>query len=189
MFISHEIQCSSVFGCFGNKFLVTWLHLFPQQGHIQVTYVETYFEEWELRQRVTVFDKGFNIRRFVFNTPYTPGGKARGELQEQWVRKTILTTEKSFPYLKRRLRVVATEKVGLPKRTTMCVYYCTFYLLSLLSPLFSISLLSPSPFLSPFPLLSLFLFLSLSFTPDSLTDNGACYFVSIAYRLISSLLR
>lgn len=85
------------------------------QGYIQVTYVEPYFEDWELKQRVTVFDKGFNLRRFVFSTPYTPGGKARGELHEQWMRKTILTTPKSFPYIKRRLRVIAAEKVKLAR--------------------------------------------------------------------------
>ena len=134
------------------------------QGYIQVTFVEPYFEEWELKERVTAFDKGFNIsecscppllslppshplslllllflflllllllllvfhlsslsfhylifssstERFVYSTPYTPSGKARGELQEQYMRKTILTTKKPFPYIKRRLRVIESEKV------------------------------------------------------------------------------
>ena len=141
------------------------------QGYIQVTFVEPYFEDWELKERVTAFDKGFNIsecsccpplpsssfsssfssssssssssyyyyyyyyyyccccvwsfisflshstiffsstERFVYSTPYTPSGKARGELQEQYMRKTILTTKKPFPYIKRRLRVIESEKV------------------------------------------------------------------------------
>ncbi len=34
----------------------------PQKGYIQVTYVEPYFDDWELGQRVTVFDRSFNIR-------------------------------------------------------------------------------------------------------------------------------
>ena len=55
----------------------------------------------------------FSIERFFFSTPFTPGGKARGELQEQWMRKTILTIEKTFPYVKRRLEVVHSEKMEL----------------------------------------------------------------------------
>ncbi len=49
--------------------------------------------------------------RFVFSTPYTPGGKAHGDIHEQYMRKTILITAESFPYVKRRSRVVAAEKV------------------------------------------------------------------------------
>ncbi len=50
--------------------------------------------------------------RFVFSTPYTPGGKAHGDIHEQYMRKTILITAESFPYVKRRSRVVAAEKVN-----------------------------------------------------------------------------
>ena len=35
------------------------------QGHIQVTFVEPYFEEWELKDRLSVFDRAFNIRELV----------------------------------------------------------------------------------------------------------------------------
>ena len=55
----------------------------------------------------------FSIERYFFSTPFTPSGKARGELQEQWMRRTILTTEKTFPYVKRRLEVVHIEKTEL----------------------------------------------------------------------------
>ena len=34
------------------------------QGHIQVTFVEPYFEEWELKERLSVFDRSFNIREY-----------------------------------------------------------------------------------------------------------------------------
>ena len=131
-------------GCF--LFLMSGL-----QGFIQVMFVEPYFEEWELKEQVTAFDKGHNIsecsspppplprspclplfllslpplppptaaaaaaaaaafwsfisflflftiffsstERFVYSSPYTPSGKARGEFQEQYMRKTILTTK------------------------------------------------------------------------------------------------
>jgi hypothetical protein len=54
-----------------------------------------------------------HVGRFFFNTPYTPGGKARGELHEQWMRRTVLSTGKCFPYVKRRLEVTNTIKIEL----------------------------------------------------------------------------
>lgn len=51
--------------------------------------------------------------RFVFATPFTPGGKAHGELREQCKRKTILTVATHFPYLKTRIRVVARKQIVL----------------------------------------------------------------------------
>ena len=53
------------------------------------------------------------LGRFFFSTPFTPGGKAHGGLHEQWMKRTILTTEKSFPYVKRRLEVIRTDTVKL----------------------------------------------------------------------------
>lgn len=50
--------------------------------------------------------------RFVFSTPYTPSGKAHGEVDEQYMMKTILTSAESFPYVKRRSNVVKVEKVS-----------------------------------------------------------------------------
>lgn len=51
--------------------------------------------------------------RFVYATPFTPGGKAHGELREQFKRKTILTVATHFPYLKTRIRVVARKQIVL----------------------------------------------------------------------------
>lgn len=85
----------------------------PRKGFIQITYVEPYFDNWEMPDRVTIFDKSFNIRRFVFSTPYTLSGKAHGELNEQCIQKTILTSKEAFPYVKKRSRVVGAEKIEL----------------------------------------------------------------------------
>ena len=51
------------------------------------------------------------VGRFVFSTPYTPSGKAHGEVDEQYMMKTILTSDESFPYVKRRSKVIKAEKV------------------------------------------------------------------------------
>ena len=81
--------------------------------------------------------------RFVFSTPYTASGKAHGDITEQCMRKTILTTAESFPYVKRRSKVVHTEKVGL---STPSVQVGLFYPLF---TFFSTSLLSSLLFLPP----------------------------------------
>ena len=48
--------------------VVTWHATCPSQGYIQVTYVEPYFDDWELSERVTVFDRSFNIRKLLCTT-------------------------------------------------------------------------------------------------------------------------
>ena len=66
--------------------------------------------------RVILFHKCFLktfIGRFLYATPFTPGGKAHGELREQCKRKTILTVATHFPYLKTRIRVVARKQMVL----------------------------------------------------------------------------
>lgn len=47
----------------------------------------------------------------MYATPFTLDGRAHGELQEQYKRKTILTTNHFFPYVKTRLSVINREQV------------------------------------------------------------------------------
>ena len=47
----------------------------------------------------------------MYETPFTPSGKAHGELITQYKRKTILTAANSFPYVKTRVNVVHREQV------------------------------------------------------------------------------
>ncbi|CAB4023626.1 dedicator of cytokinesis 9-like, partial [Paramuricea clavata] len=82
-------------------------------NYIQITYVEHYFEEDELTERPTVFERNNNIRRFSFETPFTKTGKSHGSLVEQLKRKTILTTSHCFPYVKTRILVVQEEQYEL----------------------------------------------------------------------------
>ena len=56
-------------------------------------------------------------------TPFTKSGKAHGELDEQYLRRTIYTTESAFPYLKKRLRVVSKQDIELnPIETAMNLF-------------------------------------------------------------------
>ena len=51
--------------------------------------------------------------RFIFATPFTPDGRAHGDLKEQHKRKTVLTTQHMFPYVKTRIQVVDRESVSI----------------------------------------------------------------------------
>lgn len=60
-------------------------------AYIQVTHVVPYFEEKELQERKTEFERNHNIRRFMFEMPFTQLGKRRGGVEEQCKRRIILT--------------------------------------------------------------------------------------------------
>ncbi|XP_057299405.1 dedicator of cytokinesis protein 7-like isoform X1 [Hydractinia symbiolongicarpus] len=84
-----------------------------EKGYIQITYVEPYFLEYEMEDRVTYFEKNNDLRRFMFVTPFTPSGKAHGDLGSQYKRKTILTVANAFPYIKTRINVIQREETVL----------------------------------------------------------------------------
>uniref|UniRef100_A0A8B9K2Y7 Dedicator of cytokinesis 8 n=1 Tax=Astyanax mexicanus TaxID=7994 RepID=A0A8B9K2Y7_ASTMX len=85
----------------------------PNKAYIQITYVEPYFDDYEMKDRMTNFEKNFNLRRFMYTTPFTKSGRPRGELYEQYKRKTILTTSHAFPYVKTRINVIQKEEFDL----------------------------------------------------------------------------
>ncbi|XP_012816995.2 dedicator of cytokinesis protein 7 isoform X10 [Xenopus tropicalis] len=85
----------------------------PNKAFIQITYVEPYFDTYEMKDRITYFDKNYNLRRFMYCTPFTLDGRAHGELHEQFKRKTILTTSHAFPYIKTRINVIHKEEIIL----------------------------------------------------------------------------
>ena len=49
----------------------------PQKAYIQITYVEPYFDDFELRDRVTAFERNFKISKFfiVYNFQYLKSQK------------------------------------------------------------------------------------------------------------------
>ncbi|ETE65390.1 Dedicator of cytokinesis protein 9, partial [Ophiophagus hannah] len=75
-------------------------------AYIQVTHVVPYFEEKELQERKTEFERNHNIRRFMFEMPFTQLGKRRGVVEEQCKRRIILTVINCFPYVKKRIPIM-----------------------------------------------------------------------------------
>ena len=55
----------------------------------------------------------FCLERFIYATPFTLDGKAHGSLNQQYKRKTILTTERAFPYVKTRISVIDKQQLIL----------------------------------------------------------------------------
>uniref|UniRef100_A0A8C8SQQ6 Dedicator of cytokinesis 9 n=1 Tax=Pelusios castaneus TaxID=367368 RepID=A0A8C8SQQ6_9SAUR len=82
-------------------------------AYIQVTHVIPYFEEKELQERKTEFERTHNIRRFVFEMPFTHSGKRQGGVEEQCKRRTILTAIHCFPYVKKRIPVMYQHHTDL----------------------------------------------------------------------------
>ncbi|XP_072539764.1 dedicator of cytokinesis protein 9 isoform X1 [Salminus brasiliensis] len=82
-------------------------------AYIQVTHVTPYLEEKELEERRTDFERSHNIRRFVFETPFTGSGKRHGGVDEQCKRRTVLTTTHCFPYVKKRIAVMYQHHTDL----------------------------------------------------------------------------
>uniref|UniRef100_A0A3Q1IPB6 Uncharacterized protein n=1 Tax=Anabas testudineus TaxID=64144 RepID=A0A3Q1IPB6_ANATE len=118
--ISHRLE-NFYSQCFGEETLVMIKdstpvdrkQLNPSKAYIQITYVEPYFDDYEMKDRLTNFEKNFNLRRFMYTTPFTKSGRPRGELNEQYKRKTILTTMHAFPYVKTRINVIQKEEFDL----------------------------------------------------------------------------
>nr|XP_046243653.1 dedicator of cytokinesis protein 8 isoform X2 [Scatophagus argus] len=118
--ISHRLE-NFYSQCFGDNTLVmikdstpvNRKQLDPNKAYIQITYVEPFFDDYEMKDRLTNFEKNFNLRRFMYTTPFTKSGRPRGELNEQYKRKTILTTMHAFPYVKTRINVIQKEEFDL----------------------------------------------------------------------------
>uniref|UniRef100_A0A672MKY1 Dedicator of cytokinesis 6 n=1 Tax=Sinocyclocheilus grahami TaxID=75366 RepID=A0A672MKY1_SINGR len=85
----------------------------PNKAYLQITYVEPFFDTYELKERITYFDKNYNLRTFMYCTPFTLDGRAHGDLHEQYKRKAILTTSHAFPYIKTRINVIHKEEIIL----------------------------------------------------------------------------
>ncbi|XP_058808456.1 dedicator of cytokinesis protein 9 isoform X2 [Phymastichus coffea] len=86
----------------------------PKIAYIQVTYVVPYFDDVELENRLTDFERNHDISCFMFETPFTQdGNRTTGKPEDQWKRRTIVTTEYSFPYAKKRIQVIHKKIIEL----------------------------------------------------------------------------
>lgn len=107
----------------------------PKIAYIQVTHVTPYFCKDELETRQNFFEQNHDVDTFQYETPFTKNGPARGSVEEQWKRRTILTSkypnwtrpkwsvdwfffhvisaEYSFPYVLKRIPVKHRQVIEL----------------------------------------------------------------------------
>jgi hypothetical protein len=78
-----------------------------------VTHLTPYFCKDELEARQTDFEQNHDVDSFSFETPFTKNGSARGNIEEQYKRRTILTTQYSFPYVLKRIQVKSRQVIEL----------------------------------------------------------------------------
>jgi len=88
----------------------------PGHFYIQLVAVDPYFESDDLTKRSTLFEMHNNINKFIYETPFVKGAGDQpitDDLSQQWKKKTILTTELAFPYLRKRIAVVSKKEIEL----------------------------------------------------------------------------
>ncbi|XP_055302716.1 dedicator of cytokinesis protein 9 isoform X2 [Sitodiplosis mosellana] len=85
----------------------------PKVAYIQVTHSKPYFCKDELETRQNFFEQNHDVDTFQFETPFTKNGTAHGSVEEQWKRRTILTTMYSFPYVLKRIPVKHKQAIEL----------------------------------------------------------------------------
>ncbi|XP_046801716.1 dedicator of cytokinesis protein 9 isoform X4 [Lucilia cuprina] len=85
----------------------------PKLAYIQVTHVIPFFTKDELDQRLNEFEQNHDVDTFMYETPFTKSGAARGAVEEQWKRKTVIKTTYSFPYVLKRIPVKSREIIEL----------------------------------------------------------------------------
>lgn len=71
-------------------FQVNVNELDPKLAYIQVTHVIPFFTKDELDQRLNEFEQNHDVDTFMYETPFTKSGAARGAVEEQWKRKTVI---------------------------------------------------------------------------------------------------
>ncbi|TDG48568.1 hypothetical protein AWZ03_004897 [Drosophila navojoa] len=95
------------------EYIVKVEELDPKLAYIQVTHVIPFFTKDELDQRLNEFEQNHDVDTFMYETPFTKSGAARGSVEEQWKRKTVIKTRYSFPYVLKRIPVKSREIIEL----------------------------------------------------------------------------
>ncbi|XP_050528941.1 dedicator of cytokinesis protein 9 isoform X2 [Daktulosphaira vitifoliae] len=121
--VSERLLCQ-----YGNKFgrenvkiimdssMISASELDTKFAYIQITHVVPYSGEDVLlveNEFVSEFERNHNIDSFVFETPFTIGnsGQSQSGPRDQWKRQTVIKTEYTFPYIKKRLRVCSRREI------------------------------------------------------------------------------
>lgn len=83
-----------------------------QKAYLQITALEPYFSPEELEdEKLTYFQCNCVLSKFFFMTPFTMDGRTQGAFDEQYIRKTVLTVDDTFPSLLKRNPVTTKHEI------------------------------------------------------------------------------
>lgn len=82
-----------------------------KKNYLQIIACDIYFEYEDLNNRdLTYSDRAWGVKKFVFETPYSPdGGKFTEDVSKSWKRKILLNTAKAAPFILKRIEVARKE--------------------------------------------------------------------------------
>jgi len=89
------------------------------EAYVQITSVKPYYvakdsADYEISNSDQYFNENINITKFIFETPFTLGGKkSHGNITEQCKKKTIITTKMTFPSVLTRSEVLSKDFTDL----------------------------------------------------------------------------
>lgn len=99
---------------------------FKRKCYIQVTFVNTIFPDDDKSARDTIFEKYTNVSQFYFEIPFIrdvtdksngddPSNvkTKQGTVENQWLRRTVLTTEYPMPSIFKRVKVIKIETLDI----------------------------------------------------------------------------
>jgi hypothetical protein len=94
----------------------------PKLNYVQLTFMEPYFPKKEQWTKVSSYDLMHRIKTFYFDTPFTKGSdQAQGSLDQQWIRRTLMTVERTMPSIVKFAEVLPeniNEREFMPVRVT-----------------------------------------------------------------------
>jgi len=91
-------------------------------AYIQVTHVIPFFSKDELDQRLNEFEQNHDVDTFMYETPFTKSGAARGSVEEQWKRKTVIKSKNNLMQVFHSLLTFQSSQLNIPSPTFSNVF-------------------------------------------------------------------
>lgn len=84
----------------------------PDEVYLQITAVKPHFPLGTKRP-TTDYERYTDVRHFVYDTPFTVDGGSHGALDQQFKRRTVITTGSPLPHILARMPVIEKHEVVL----------------------------------------------------------------------------
>jgi len=87
----------------------------PNKFYVQIGNVEVFLDpnDPSTANRITAFDRNFNINSFIFEAAHAASGKQQTETSQQQKKKIVFKLDNAFPSLRSRLEVVDKQQIIL----------------------------------------------------------------------------